>query len=175
MEISGLTTIAMLLAFFFNASKTLGNTLTQALSAPIWKRDKYVSSSKEAENSFLLLITERCVPHLLCRVLYCIDQLQVYGCSSLCSPCCNTATSAHALSTAIMRSCSESHVSHDISYPIGSMHIPLQHTKTVQEFPDPSFRVLMMQYIQRCGNRRGSGFETTLRIGGLLQLLTLDL
>ena len=28
--------------------------------------------------------------------------------------------------------------------------------KTVQEFPDPSFRVLVMQYIQHCG----SGHET---------------
>ena len=25
----------------------------------------------------------------------------------------------------------------------------------MQEFPDPSFRMLVMQYIQRCGDRRG--------------------
>ena len=30
-----------------------------------------------------------------------------------------------------------------------------EHTKTVQESPDPSFRVLVMQYIQRCANGRG--------------------
>ena len=30
----------------------------------------------------------------------------------------------------------------------------LVHTKTVQEFPDPSFRALVMQYIQRCGKGR---------------------
>ena len=34
------------------------------------------------------------------------------------------------------------------SHPIGSMQIPLEHT---QEFPDLPFRVLVMQYIQRCG------------------------
>ena len=34
------------------------------------------------------------------------------------------------------------------------MQIPLEHTKTVQEFPDPSFRALVMQYIQRCGKGR---------------------
>ena len=34
------------------------------------------------------------------------------------------------------------------------MQIPLEHTKTVQEFPDPPFRVLVMQYTQCCGNRR---------------------
>ena len=35
------------------------------------------------------------------------------------------------------------------------MQIPLENTKTVQELPDPSFRVLVMQYIQRCGKGRG--------------------
>ena len=45
--------------------------------------------------------------------------------------------------------------SHDISHPIGSMQIPLENTKTVQELPDPSFRVLVMQYIQHCGKGRG--------------------
>ena len=30
-------------------------------------------------------------------------------------------------------------------------------TKTVQELPDPSFRMLVMQYIQRRGDRRGLG------------------
>ena len=48
-------------------------------------------------------------------------------------------------------------MSHDTSHPIGSMQIPLEHTKTVQEFPDPSFRALVMKYIQRCGDRRGLG------------------
>ena len=44
-----------------------------------------------------------------------------------------------------------------ISNPIGSIQIPLEHTKTMQEFPDPPFRVLVMQYIQCCGNRSGLG------------------
>ena len=38
--------------------------------------------------------------------------------------------------------------------PLGSMQIPLENTKTVQELPDPSFRVLVMQYIQRYGKGR---------------------
>ena len=38
--------------------------------------------------------------------------------------------------------------------PLGSMQIPLENTKTVQELPDSSFCVLMMQYIQRCRKER---------------------
>ena len=47
-------------------------------------------------------------------------------------------------------------MSHDSLHPIGSMQIPLENTKTVQESPDPSqiLYVLVMQYIQHCGNGR---------------------
>ncbi|MCG8623521.1 MAG: hypothetical protein MJE68_16205 [Proteobacteria bacterium] len=45
----------------------------------------------------------------------------------------------------------------DISHPIGPLQIPPENTKTVQESPDPSFRMLVMQYIQRCGKGRGLG------------------
>ena len=43
------------------------------------------------------------------------------------------------------------------------MQIPLENTKTVQELPDPSFRVLVMQYIQRCG--KGRGLDSRLHMG----------
>ena len=45
--------------------------------------------------------------------------------------------------------------SYDISHSVGSMQILLEDTKTMQESPYPSFRVLVMQYIQRCGKGRG--------------------
>ena len=45
-------------------------------------------------------------------------------------------------------------MSHDSSHPIGSIQIPLEHTNTVQEFPDLPFCVLVMQYTQGCRNRR---------------------
>ena len=44
------------------------------------------------------------------------------------------------------------------------------HTKTVQEFPDPSFRVLVMQYIQCCG-RGGSGFEAKVKHTSFLLII----
>jgi hypothetical protein len=40
------------------------------------------------------------------------------------------------------------------------------HTKTVQESPDPFFRVLVMQYIQRCGN--GRDLDARLEVGMVL-------
>ena len=45
-------------------------------------------------------------------------------------------------------------MSHDISHPIGPLQIPPENTKAMQEFPNLPFRVLVMQYIQHCGNRR---------------------
>ena len=54
--------------------------------------------------------------------------------------------------------------SYDISHPIGCMQIPLENTKTVQELPDPSLCMLVMQYIQHCGKGRGLGLRLQYRL-----------
>ena len=87
-------------------------------------------------------------PSPCCLAVYCVDKLSHNFIYSIA-----ISVSVHAMSTAIVRSIIRK--SYDISHPIGSMQIPLENTKTVQELPDPSFRVLVMQYIQRCGKGRG--------------------
>ena len=120
--------------------------VAQALAAPNWKGYEDVSSAEESNDSVPLLLAKRCVSHLERRFIECT--LQLHSCIAVC----RTIHAYGIISIPNVRACGQSC---DTSHPIGSMQIPVEHTKTVQESPDPSFRVLVMQYIQRCANGRG--------------------
>ena len=89
-------------------------------------------------------------------VVYCVNKLRRHNISLHCVPVYCHINASHVnhdrafLWSIIQRT-------HDISHPIVSMQIPLENKNTVQELPDTSFCMLMMQYIQHCGKGRGLG------------------
>ena len=91
-------------------------------------------------------------PHSI--LVYCVNKLHKF---SLYNVYCHI--SAYHVDRDRVLLWSITQMSHDISHPIGSMQIPLEHTQTMQEFPDSSFHVLVMQYIQCCRKGRGLGLR----------------
>ena len=128
-------------------------TIAQALSAPSRKRYKHVSPLQKPKNSFFLFITECSVAHLLCRILYRVDKLHL---SNFVTLYCQLSTCARG--SECERACIPAVRSHDSLHPIGSMQIPLEHTKTVQEFPDPS--ACWWCNTSSAAEKGGSGHET---------------
>ena len=79
-------------------------------------------------------------------VVYCVNKLHKF---SLYNVYCHISTYYVNRDHVFLWSITQ--ISHDISHPIGSMQIPLEHTQTMKELPDPSYHMLVMQYIWRCG------------------------